>query len=90
MVLVSVLLGWNILLNFFDYHFPVLSRFIEPPSLPLIRNGRMIRRNMRSHFITESEVRAKLRENGIESLDAVKGMFLEPDGQVSVIRYRSD
>ena len=90
MVLVSVLLGWNIVLNFLDYRFPALSRFIEPPSLPLIRNGRMIRRNMRAHFITEGEVQAKLRENGIESLAGVKAMFLEPDGQVSVIKYKAD
>jgi len=90
MLLVGVLLGWNVLLNFLDWRFPALRRFFDPPSLPLVRNGRLIWRNMRSHFITESEVRAKLRENGVESLDSVKVMFLEPDGQVSVIKRNPD
>jgi uncharacterized membrane protein YcaP (DUF421 family) len=56
--------------------------------LPLVRNGRMIRRNMRAQFITEKELYAKLRENGIDSLAAVKAMHLEPDGEVSVVKNR--
>lgn len=87
MILVGVLLGWNYLLDFLGYHVPVIGRLIEPPSLPLVRNGRMIRRNMRAQFITEDEVRMKMRENGVDSLAAVKVMYLEPDGKVSVIKH---
>lgn len=86
MILVGVLLGWNFLLDFLAYRFSVIARFMEPPSLPLVRNGRMIRRNMRAQFITENELRTKLREKGVESLASVKAMFLEPDGEVSVIK----
>ena len=39
--------------------------------------------------IVATEVHASLREKGIESLAAVKAMFLEPDGQVSVIKTKS-
>ena len=87
MILVGVLLGWNYLLDFLGYHVPAIGRLIEPPSLPLVRNGRMIRRNMRAQFITEDEVRMKMRENGVDSLAAVKVMYLEPDGKVSVIKH---
>jgi uncharacterized membrane protein YcaP (DUF421 family) len=86
MILVGVLLGWNFLLDLLAYRFAAVARFMEPPSLPLVRNGRMIRRNMRAQFITENELRSKLREKGIESLASVKAMFLEPDGEVSVIK----
>ncbi len=89
-ILVSVLMGWNILLNFLAFRFRALGRLIEAPSLPLIRNGRMIVRNMRSQLITEDELRAKLREHGVESLASVKAMFLEPDGQISVIKHKND
>ena len=87
MILVGVLLGWNFLLDFLAYRFDAVARFMEPPSLPLVRNGRMIRRNMRAQFITENELRTKLREKGVESLASVKAMFLEPDGEVSVIKH---
>src|SRR5678810_996373 len=45
MVLIGVLLGWNFALDFLAYRFAPIGRFMEPPSLPLVKNGRMIRRN---------------------------------------------
>ena len=88
MILVGVLLGWNLLLDFLGYRFSAIGRFLEPPPLPLVRNGRMIRRNMRAQFITEDEIHTKLRQNGVESLTEVKAMYLEPDGEVSVIKHQ--
>ena len=85
-LLVSVLLGWNFLLDYLAYRFPAVSRFLEAPALPLVRNGRLLRRNMRAQFITERELQAKLRENGIDSFSAVKAMYLEANGEVSVIK----
>lgn len=86
MVLVSILIGWNMLLDWLTYRFPGLRRIAEPSSLCLIRNGQMLRRNMRREFITEEELWQKLREQGVESLDQVKNMHLEPDGNFSVIK----
>jgi uncharacterized membrane protein YcaP (DUF421 family) len=86
MLLVGVLLGWNLLLDFLGYRFAFMDRFLEPPSLPLVRNGRFIRRNMRKQFMTDKEIFAKLREHGIDSLASVKSMCLESDGEVSVIK----
>ena len=85
-ILVSVLLGWNFLFDYPGYRFEAFERFIQPPSLPLSRNGRMIRRNMRSQFVTEKEIFEKLREQGLDSLKRVKAMYLEPNGEVSVIK----
>ncbi|MBC8007099.1 MAG: DUF421 domain-containing protein [Prolixibacteraceae bacterium] len=90
MILVGVLLGWNLLLDFLGYRFSAIGRFLEPAPLPLVRNGRMIRRNMRVQFITEDELHTKLRQNGVESLAQVKAMYLEPDGEVSVIKNKTD
>jgi uncharacterized membrane protein YcaP (DUF421 family) len=90
MVLVGTLLGWNLLLDFLGYRFEVIDRFLEAPSLPLVRHGRLIRRNMRKQFITEKDIRSKLREHGIEALTSVKSMHLEPDGEVSVIKRSPD
>lgn len=90
MILVGVLLGWNLLLDFLGYRFSAIGRFLEPPPLPLVRNSRMIRRNMRAQFITEDEIHTKLRQNGVESLTEVKAMYLEPDGEVSVIKHQKN
>lgn len=46
----------------------------------------LLLRNMRREFITEEELWAKLRQEGIEHLSQVKAAYLEPDGNFSVIR----
>jgi uncharacterized membrane protein YcaP (DUF421 family) len=85
-VLVSTLIGWNILLDWLSFRFAGLRRFAQPSALPLVKQGRILRRNMRREFITDDELWSKLREAGVESLEQVKEVNLEPDGQISVIK----
>lgn len=86
MVLVSTLIGWNVALDWASFRFPAFRRLAEPAPLALIRDGRMLVRNMRKEFITEDEMWAKLREAGIDSLDQVSHAYMEADGQISVIK----
>ncbi len=87
-VLISTLIFWNMALDWLSYLFPLVRRIAEPSSLCMVKNGRMLKRNMRREFITDEELWAKLREKGIESLQEVKEVYLEPDGQFSVIKYK--
>lgn len=86
MILVGILVGWNVLFDVLSYHFPWFERFTSPPPMNLIRNGKLNRRNMRKQYISEAELWAKLRESGIDDLAQVKSAFLEPNGQISVIK----
>jgi uncharacterized membrane protein YcaP (DUF421 family) len=88
MVLVATLIFWNVLLDWASYRFPGFRRMAEPKPLELVENGRLLRRNMRREFISEDEIWSKLRQAGIESLDEVKRMYIESDGQISVIKHR--
>lgn len=89
MVLVSVLVFWNMVLDWLSFRFPFVRRIAEPSSLCMVKNGRMLKRNMRREFITDEELWAKLRQQGVTSLQEVKEVYLEPDGQFSVIKYNS-
>jgi uncharacterized membrane protein YcaP (DUF421 family) len=86
LVLVGTLSGWNVLLAWLAFRFPSVRRLVEPDTLPLIRDSRLLKRNRRREFITEKELRARLREQGIDDLVQVKAAYLEPDGNFSVIR----
>ena len=88
MLLVSTLIGWNVLLDRLSFRFPRFRRFAEPSSLCLVKDGHILQRNMCKEFITEDELWAKLREAGIESLEEVKDVRLEADGAVSVIKRK--
>jgi uncharacterized membrane protein YcaP (DUF421 family) len=41
---------------------------------------------MRKEYVTEEELWAQLREQGVDTLDQVKKAYLEADGKFSVIR----
>ncbi len=85
-VLVATIAGWNYLLDWASYHSDRVRRFIEPPPLRLIRDGRVMRRNLRHEMITVDELRAKLREQGIDRLSDVKSAYMESDGEISAVR----
>lgn len=87
MILVLTLVGWNLLLDWLSFRFSAFRRFASPGALLLVKNGKLLKKNMRREFITEEELWSKLREDGIERLDQVKTVYLEPDGGFSVIRY---
>ena len=59
----------------------------DPPAVCLVRDGRMLRRNMRRELITASEVHAHLRGEGVDDISKVKRMFLESDGSFSVLQH---
>ena len=48
----------------------------------------MNRRNMRSEFITEEELKGQLRQQGVSELAEVEQACLEANGELSVIKSR--
>jgi uncharacterized membrane protein YcaP (DUF421 family) len=84
-LLVAVIIGWNYALQRLAYHFPRFRAFVDPPPLPLIKNGQMLRRNMRRELITEDELRGQMRLQGVDDLSRVKAAYMESDGRISVI-----
>ncbi|HEY9112205.1 MAG TPA: YetF domain-containing protein [Rhodanobacteraceae bacterium] len=85
-LLIATLAAWNLLLDWLGSRVPVMARFTDAPPVLLVRNGRMIGRNLRREHLTPSEVEAQMRMKGVERLEQVKWMYLESDGGFSVIR----
>jgi len=85
-VLVGTLIFWNVLLDRLSFRYPAFRRFAAAPPLCIVRDGKMLRRNMRKEYITEDELLSQLREQGVDSLDKVKDVYLETDGNFSVIK----
>ncbi len=86
-ILVATLAGWNYILDWLSFHFPAARRVIQPPPLALIRNGQLQRKTMRRELITAEELQAKLREQGVESIDEIKIAYMEENGEISLLRY---
>lgn len=86
MVLIGTLVFWSYMLDFMSFRFPVIQRFTSAPRLCLVRDGKLLRRNMRREFITDQELNAKIRHEGVEDVATVKRRYLEADGEMSLIR----
>ena len=84
-VLVGTILFWSLALEKASYRCATVERVLHAPTLVLIENGRMLRTNMRAELVTEHELMAQLRENGIEDVAKVKRACMEADGMISVI-----
>jgi uncharacterized membrane protein YcaP (DUF421 family) len=87
LLLVGTIFFWSYVLNWLSYQFPSFQRFIRSPALPLIKDGKMLRRNMRQELITEQELRSTLRLQGLEDIAEVKLAQMEADGRISVVPY---
>jgi uncharacterized membrane protein YcaP (DUF421 family) len=85
-VLVGTIIAWDYTLDWLGYRFPAVQRLLRPASLPLVKDGRMLRQNLRKEMITTEELMSLLREQGVEHLSEVKKCYLEGDGHISVIK----
>ncbi|MGK5444644.1 DUF421 domain-containing protein [Micromonospora sp. URMC 105] len=90
LVLVTVIIGWSYLLDALAYRWPAAARLIHPRPLLLVRDGRILRRNMRRELVTEEELYGQLRQQGIDDVAAVREVRMESDGQFSVIPASGD
>jgi uncharacterized membrane protein YcaP (DUF421 family) len=84
LLLAATIFLWATLIDWIDYRFPDLH-LAEGRPLMVVRNGRLLRRNMHREQVTEDEVRAQMRQHGYERLEDVAAAYIEGDGQFSVL-----
>jgi len=85
LLLVATLVFWNVLFDWLAYRFPAFERFAQASAVPLVRHGRYLRANMRREMVTQGELDAKLRGEGIDDVRDVAKATLESDGNISVV-----
>jgi uncharacterized membrane protein YcaP (DUF421 family) len=85
-ILIGTIIFWNVAIDWLNYRVPALQDWLEAPPMLLVRDGRILHRNMRHEFITEQELKSKLREKGVDDLSQVAQAYMESDGTVSVIK----
>jgi uncharacterized membrane protein YcaP (DUF421 family) len=88
-VLVGTIIAWDYSLDWLGFRFPAMGRLLRPAALPLVKDGRALRQNMRKEMISMEELMSQLREQGVEHLSEVKKCYLEGDGHISVIKKDS-
>lgn len=85
LILVSTIVFLNYSVDRLAYQYPAFGRLVHPAPLLLIKNGQLVRKNLRREFITEEELKTQLREQGVEEISQVSCAYIEGDGRISVI-----
>jgi uncharacterized membrane protein YcaP (DUF421 family) len=85
-ILIGTIMFWNIAIDWVNFRVPALRPWLEPPPMLLIQNGRILHRNLRHEFVSEDELKSKLREKGVKDYSEVAEAHMESDGSVSVIK----
>jgi uncharacterized membrane protein YcaP (DUF421 family) len=87
-LVVATVLAWGYALDWLSYRVPLIHKLLHAPPVQLIRDGQVLRENLRHELMTESRLRCKLRRAGVREPAEVAAAWMEGDGQVIVIKTR--
>ena len=90
LLLVITIIAWSYALNWLAFRYPLWQKIVQAPRVQLVRDGRVIRRNLEHEKITEDELLAEIHAHGCEDISDVRAAWIEPDGMVSVIKLGGD
>lgn len=72
--------------SFLSFRFRPLRRWLQGEPVVLVREGEIIRRNLRRERIDEADIAEKARLEGIESMEDIRWAVLETNGEISFIK----
>lgn len=84
-LLIGTVMAWSYGLQWLSYKVPRLEFLLNSPKVKLIENGKILRRNLRRELVTDEELMALLRSQGIDDPKQVKSAYIEGSGDISVI-----
>ena len=86
LVLVATIVVCSFLVDWLAFHFEVVRNFVHPERTALVMDGRVLRKALADELMTEGELMTQLRLHEVEELADVKAVYLEGNGEVSVIK----
>jgi uncharacterized membrane protein YcaP (DUF421 family) len=88
-IVVSTLIGLNILMSLLKQRSPWLDRLLDDIPLVIVADGKPLKDRMVKARVDEDDVLDAAREiHGLESMDQIRHAILERDGQISIIPRR--
>jgi uncharacterized membrane protein YcaP (DUF421 family) len=81
----TTLVAMNIAFSRVAHRIPYLEHLFESDPTSLLKDGKLIKRNMDRENVDMDELMMAAREHGIDDLKGVEAAYLERDGSISVI-----
>ena len=81
----ATLILLNLGVNRYLYRHPELDEELEGEPITLVKDGRILRKNLEHELITEAELLAAIRRQGLTGVEACEEVILETSGMISVV-----
>ncbi|WP_430444364.1 DUF421 domain-containing protein [Sphingorhabdus contaminans] len=75
-----------IMMSWITYLFPRAEKLLDGEPRVIVRDGELLKDNLRRDRITQSEVESEMRLAGISRMSDVAWAILEPQGKISFIK----
>ena len=85
LILITTIVLWDWFFDYLGFKSPVFRKVLEPEPLLLIQDGKLMKSHLDDEFISEDELLAQLREQGIDDFAHVRKCYLESNGHFSVL-----
>jgi uncharacterized membrane protein YcaP (DUF421 family) len=79
---------WGLAMSWITYLWPRAERLLDGEARVLVRNGELLKKNLRRDRVTQAEVESEMRLAGIATMSDVAWALIEPNGKISFIRRR--
>lgn len=90
-ILITTLLGMDLLLTLLKSRFKLFEKVVEGLPLIIVDHGKPLKARMDKTKVDESDVMQAARTNlGLERIEQVKYAVLEKDGSISIIPFEKD
>ena len=86
----ALLVGLQFVVSWLALRSGFVRRVIKSRPTYLYRDGQYVQQRLASERVTQAEVRAAVRQQGIGSMGEVEAVVLETNGSVSIVRKSSD
>ncbi|MFN8634685.1 MAG: DUF421 domain-containing protein [Chloroflexota bacterium] len=84
----ATLVVLNLLVNWYLYRHPRLDRRIEGEPVMLVKDGRLLRKNLEHELITEEELLSVIHRQGVNDIESCAEVILETSGTISVLAHQ--
>jgi uncharacterized membrane protein YcaP (DUF421 family) len=81
-----ILIGLQFTIAYAVVHWTHLRIIVNPQPTLLLHKGKFVHDAMRSQRVAEADVRAAIRQHGVDRIEDVGAVVLEADGTFSVIK----
>jgi uncharacterized membrane protein YcaP (DUF421 family) len=89
-LIIAIWVILHALTSFLEIKVPTLSQIISGEKRLVIKDGALVKEELKKEMISEDEVLMLLRSQSIEDISVVRKAYLEPDGSLSVFKKDRD